>query len=70
MRTPQQFSILIVRNWNKYPLIHILLYFSEFLDTAVTDNNWVCDLATRVPDLYTYGCVGLILGKAFKMVIM
>jgi len=37
---------------------------SEFLDTAVTDNNWVCDLATRVPDLYTYGCVGLILGTA------
>ena len=39
-------------------------YFSEFFDTAVTDNDWVCDLVTRPTDLFTYGCVGLILGTA------
>ena len=38
--------------------------FSEFVDTAVTDNDWVCDLVTRPTDLFTYGCVGLILGTA------
>lgn len=38
--------------------------FSEFLDTAVTDNDWVCDLVTRPTDLFTLGCVGLILGTA------
>lgn len=35
---------------------------SEFWDTAVTDNDWVCDLLTRPTDLFTLGCVGLILG--------
>ncbi len=37
---------------------------SEFVDTAVTDNDWVCDLATRATDLFTFGCVGLIVGTA------
>ena len=39
-------------------------FFSEFLDTAVTDNNWVCELEVRPTDLYTIGNVGLILGTA------
>ena len=40
------------------------LFFSEFYDTAVTENNWVCDLEVRATDLYTLGNVGLILGTA------
>jgi len=35
---------------------------SEFIDTAVTDNDWVCDKANYVPDLFTLAVVGLILG--------
>ena len=42
-----------------------LFIFSEFVDTAVSDNNWVCELQTRATDLFTLGCVGLILGTAF-----
>ena len=30
----------------------------------MTDNDWVCDLQTRATDLFTLGCVGLILGTA------
>ena len=46
--------------------VHIVYFciFSEFIDTAVTDNDWVCDLVTRPTDLFTLGCVGLILGTA------
>merc|ERR1719195_903064 len=35
---------------------------SEFWDTAVTDNDWVCDKANYIPDLFTLAVVGLILG--------
>merc|ERR1712013_77741 len=35
---------------------------TEFLDTAVTENNWVCQKAHYTPDLYTLAVVGLILG--------
>lgn len=35
---------------------------SEFKDTLTTENNWVCDKAHYVHDLYTLGVVGLILG--------
>jgi len=35
---------------------------SEFWDTAVTENNWVCQKAHYTPDLYTLAVVGLILG--------
>ena len=27
---------------------------SEFWDTAVTENNWICDKHTYTPDLYTF----------------
>ena len=30
----------------------------------MTDNDWVCELQTRATDLFTLGCVGLILGTA------
>ena len=30
----------------------------------MTENDWVCDLATRATDLFTMGCVGLIIGTA------
>jgi MFS family permease len=40
------------------------LFSSEFIDTAVTENDWVCDLEMRATDLYTLGNVGLILGTA------
>ena len=32
--------------------------------TAATENDWVCDLATRPTDLFTFGTVGLIVGTA------
>jgi len=35
---------------------------SEFLDTAITENNWVCEKANYTPDLFTLAVVGLILG--------
>ena len=35
---------------------------SEFKNTAVTENDWVCDKAMVVADLYTLSVVGLILG--------
>jgi len=35
---------------------------SEFYDTVVTENNWVCSKANYVPDLFTLAVVGLILG--------
>jgi len=35
---------------------------SEFKDTAVTENDWICDEAMNVADLYTLSVVGLILG--------
>lgn len=35
---------------------------TEFYDTAVTENNWVCDKAMWIADLYTLATVGLILG--------
>ena len=35
---------------------------SEFKDTLVTENNWVCGIGHYVSDLYTLGVVGLILG--------
>ena len=44
--------------------IEISSSFSEFIDTAATDNNWVCDKAQRPTDLFTFGNVGLILGTA------
>ena len=31
-------------------------------ETAATENDWVCDLATRPTDLFTFGTVGLIVG--------
>ena len=40
------------------------LFFSEFYDTAVTENNWVCKLEVNTTDLYTLGNFGLILGMA------
>ena len=42
-----------------------LLSYSEFLDTVVTDEDWVCDLNQRPTDLYTWGTAGLIVGTAF-----
>ncbi len=30
--------------------------------TAVTDNDWVCEKATRATDLYTMGTAGVIVG--------
>jgi MFS family permease len=33
-------------------------------NTAVTDNDWVCDKATRATDLFTLGVVGIIVGVA------
>lgn len=33
-------------------------------NSAVTDNNWVCDKATRATDLFTLGVVGIIVGVA------
>ena len=44
--------------------IEISSFLSEFIDTAATDNNWVCDKAQRPTDLFTFGNVGLILGTA------
>ena len=41
-----------------------MLESSEFMNTAVTDEDWVCDLGHRVPDLYTIATVGLIVGTA------
>ena len=38
---------------------------SEFIDTVVTDEDWVCDLNNRPTDLYTIGTAGLIVGTAF-----
>jgi len=35
---------------------------SEFWDTAVTENNWICDKHTYTPDLYTFSVIGIILG--------
>ena len=35
---------------------------SEFKDTLVTENDWVCGVAHYVADLFTLGVVGLILG--------
>ena len=35
---------------------------SEFKDTLVTENDWVCGIGHYVPDLYTLGVVGLVLG--------
>lgn len=35
---------------------------SEFTDTAVTENDWVCQKAHYTPDLFTLAVVGLILG--------
>lgn len=35
---------------------------SEFHDTAVTENDWVCQKAHYTPDLFTLAVVGLILG--------
>ena len=35
---------------------------SEFYDTAITENNWVCDKSHYTPDLFTLAVVGLILG--------
>ena len=35
---------------------------SEFKDTLVTENDWVCGIGHYVPDLYTLGSVGLVLG--------
>jgi len=35
---------------------------SEFKDTLVTENDWVCGIGHYVSDLYTLGVVGLILG--------
>jgi len=37
---------------------------SEFINTAVTENNWVCELEGRATELFTIGNVGLILGTA------
>ena len=33
-------------------------------ETAATENDWVCDLAKRPTDLFTFGTVGLIVGMA------
>ncbi len=30
----------------------------------MTDNDWVCEKVSRATDLFTLGCVGLILGTA------
>lgn len=57
---PQVFSRLRENYIKSYRLI----ISSEFVDTAVTDNDWVCELQTRATDLFTLGCVGLILGTA------
>jgi len=35
---------------------------SEFWDTAVTENSWVCSKANYIPDLFTLAVVGMILG--------
>jgi len=35
---------------------------SEFYDTAITENDWVCAKAHYTPDLFTLAVVGLILG--------
>jgi len=35
---------------------------SEFYDTVITENDWVCQKAHYTPDLFTLSVVGLILG--------
>eukprot|EP00092_Neocalanus_flemingeri_P014336 GFUD01015463.1.p1 GENE.GFUD01015463.1~~GFUD01015463.1.p1 ORF type:complete len:584 (+),score=109.85 GFUD01015463.1:144-1895(+) len=35
---------------------------SEFYDTAITENDWVCSKAHYTPDLFTLAVVGIILG--------
>lgn len=46
-------------------MTQLILFFSEMLNTAVTDNDWVCSKMTRATDLFTLGAVGLIVGTAF-----
>jgi len=35
---------------------------TEFWDTAVTENNWICDKALYAADFYTLSTVGMVLG--------
>ncbi len=42
---------------------------SEMKNTAVSDNDWVCDKQKRATDLFTLGVVGLIIGTGiFSMI--
>ena len=43
----------------------LTLLLSDFYDTAVTDNDWVCDLGAHPTDLFTFGTAGLVFGTAF-----
>ena len=44
-------------------------YTEDMLNTAVSDNDWVCDYAKRATDLFTLGAVGLIVGTFFFSLI-
>lgn len=35
---------------------------SEFVDTVITEEDWVCDIGQRATDLFTVGTAGLIVG--------
>merc|ERR1719259_160472 len=35
---------------------------SEFINTVVTEQDWVCDIGQRATDLFTVGTAGLIVG--------
>ena len=46
-------------------ILKIVCLCSEMLNTAVTDNDWVCSKMKRATDLFTLGAVGLIVGTFF-----
>ena len=39
--------------------------FSDMVNTASADNDWVCTRMTRATNLFTVGVIGLIIGTAF-----
>ena len=45
-------------------LLTLWIYFSEMLNTVVTDYDWVCSKQARATNLFTLGVVGLIIGTA------
>ena len=42
----------------------VIFACSEFVNTVVTEEDWVCDLGYRPTFLYTIATVGLIVGTA------